>query len=84
MRGTEPGHAEDRGRRPEILQGAEPATQLLRCQYLYFCTSNASQLSSKMRGAEPEGPDAQVVVQPALKCQYLYFCTSKASKLSTC
>jgi hypothetical protein len=42
-----------------------------RCQYLYFCTSKASKLQSKL-SARP----------PRKRCQYLYFCTSKASKLS--
>ena len=37
--------------------------QLLRCQYLYFCTSNASKLNTREQS------------KPLLRCQYLYFCT---------
>ena len=43
-------------------------------QYLYFCGSKASKLStSVLVGALDDHPQQQ----------YLYFCTSKASKLST-
>jgi hypothetical protein len=61
-----------------VLEGAqEAATHLLRCQYLYFCTSKASKLSNltSLRIS------FHVVVRHA--APYLYFCTSKASKLST-
>jgi hypothetical protein len=46
-------------------------------QYVYFCTSKASKLSTKILGSEP-------IRKPMkLRRQYVYFCTSKASKLST-
>ncbi len=45
-------------------------------QYLYFCTSKASKLST---------PASHSTHMPHISAvhQYLYFCTSKASKLST-
>ena len=45
-------------------------------QYLYFCISKASKLSTEQlrRQSTADPPDARL---------YLYFCTSKASKLST-
>jgi hypothetical protein len=51
-------------------------------QYLYFCTSKASKLSSTddmlaLALAQHSAPRERM--QP----QYLYFCTSKASKLSS-
>ena len=48
-------------------------------QYLYFCTSEASKLSTS-KVSTCVMPYARVLV---LLRQYLYFCTSKASKLST-
>jgi hypothetical protein len=47
-------------------------------QYVYFCTSKASKLSTCGRW-HLCGAAAKSVLR-----QYLYFCTSKASKLSTC
>ena len=51
---------------------------LLRCQYLYFCSSKASKL--RMEHVRQAAPGAYEL----RRCQNLYFCTSKASKLSTC
>jgi hypothetical protein len=57
------------------------ATQHLRCQYLYFCTSNSSK-SSTLRASGSVLP--RPLYNSSLpKLQYLYFCTSKASKAST-
>jgi hypothetical protein len=49
--------------------------QRLMRQYLYFCTSKASKLSTR-------GSSSSSSLTLSLS-QYLYFCTSKASKLST-
>jgi hypothetical protein len=55
--------------------------QLIRCQYLYFCTGKAGTfvLASKYAMVARE----QRLRAQLLTCQYLYFCTSKASKLGT-
>ena len=52
--------------------------QLIRCQYLYFCTGKAGTfvLASKYAMVARE----QRLRAQLLTCQYLYFCTSKASK----
>jgi hypothetical protein len=51
-------------------------------QYLHFCTSKASKLST-VSGAE-RTYSAKTQQQARIEqCQYLRFCTSKASKLST-
>jgi hypothetical protein len=42
-------------------------------QYLHFCTSKASKLSTALM---------REAVVARSSCQYLHFCTSKASKLS--
>ena len=63
--------------------------RLLR-QYLYFCTSKASKLHTRVaRDVAPSFVVHLYVVQNfALRVhvqrQYLYFCASKASKLSAC
>jgi hypothetical protein len=64
------------------------------CPYLYFCTSNASKLSTCKRlqlCAQGRALLLQRVYRLVMRfelvlqrvCQYLYFCTSKASKLRT-
>ena len=71
-------------RRRSVLAAAAAVVPPARewCQYLYFCTGQASKLARclqlllKLRRPR--------VSQAALVCQYLYFFTSKASKLSTC
>ncbi len=42
-------------------------TQLRRCRYWYFCTSNASKLSTRRQTSEST---------QLRRCQYWYFCTS--------
>ncbi len=92
-------HRAARARRPRSrprLVPRELAGAALRCQYLYLCTSTASELSTCSRPTTPLSSQpfmtslrdscASSVCAPGtqiLRCQYLYFCTSKASKLST-
>ena len=57
----------------------------LQRQNLYFCTSNASKLSTSSLGFHFVLANMPLPLQvDGLRRQYLYFCTSKASKLSTC
>jgi hypothetical protein len=58
-----------------VLFRKQPGTQLLRCPYLYVCTSEASKLSGNPTKTW------QASGAPARSRQYPYFCTSKASKL---
>ena len=71
------GHALRGKRQPsDARQSQQRHKLLLRRQYLYFCTSEASERfcrQSQQRHKLTRAPH----------CQYLYFCTSKASKLST-
>ncbi len=62
----------------------ETKTQLLRCQYLYFCTSKASKLSTFGRSKRTRFWDVVYSI-PTNFCtsKATTFCTSKASKLST-
>jgi hypothetical protein len=53
-------------------------------QYLYFCTSKASKLSTCEVVRTGRILLEVAPFLPEQLCQYLYFCTSKASKLSTC
>ncbi len=71
-------------------QGSPQKVIELRCQYLCFCTSKASKLSTWPRlAAEIHRAEAAAAAAGAAEArlrllrQYLYFCTSKASKLST-
>jgi hypothetical protein len=68
------------------------SVEVLRCQYLYFCGSKASntdQAPKSQRGGRWSFLHwfAAWCQTPApaglLRCQYLYFCTSKASNLSS-
>jgi hypothetical protein len=69
--------------RESFANSREPALQRLLCQYLYFCASKASKLSTRL--TVPTGPLTSSLRGSCkfLLYQYLYFCTSKASKLST-
>ena len=58
-----------------VLLRKQPGTQLLRCPYLYVCTSKASKLSGNPTKTW------QASGAPARSRQYSYFCTSKSSKL---
>ena len=57
---------------------------LLRCQYLYFCTSKAIKLSTCSMPASSGACIAAGSLRFLPRIFFLYFCTSKASKLSTC
>ncbi len=53
------------------LAAEQVVLQLLRCQPLYWCTSQASELSKASKIAA--GLAAEQVVQQHLRCQHLFF-----------
>jgi hypothetical protein len=60
------------------------SAQLLRCQYLYVCTSKASKVSEYLRAIPllcPSSAGAEDA-RHLSRCQYLHFCSGKASKVS--
>jgi hypothetical protein len=60
-----------------------PERAALTCQYLYFCTRQASKLIILTLSHVPQRAIRVLSAQPSRVSQYLYFCTSKAGKLST-
>jgi hypothetical protein len=65
-----------------VLSNLRPATQLLRCQYLYVCTSKASKLRTLIVEAVRHLVTQYSACQQQQR-QYLYFCASTARKLGT-
>ena len=76
------------GKRPRRLartycQGKTAPIKAPLRQYMYFCTGNASKLSTGPPSSMPSTFCSRSIVCSAVR-QYLYCCTSTASKLSTC
>jgi hypothetical protein len=69
---------------------SDDCSNCLRCQYLYFCTSNASKLSTSTCVSAPDAPPASRLPTPAppptltgcIRHHALYICASAFSLVS--